>query len=684
MAEARKITKRTSSPAKKAVLTRAGSQFRKLSLPRVRTVELRGFSLYERHKTVGVTMGPGTTCLAGANGIGKSTFLAGLMFGITGSVPVPASGPESESISEYRKRAASFTPSYFTGRISETDRARATVSLELEINDQLVRMERSVFEPGLKAFSVAQKGGGGKEILRDARNATVENRLRAYETWLVTQVGLQSFDQFVFLHHFVLMFDESRHLLFWDTRATEQALFLVFGGNKEAEDADLLRRQMERADSRVRNTQFMIHKSEKRIEEIQAALGLDADASGDSAVIDQIESLVGRETTLVFEIDSLNDRISDNALQLADRAAQVVTLRDEYAKRFESLVASRADPENHPTVRETLTNRRCAICGSTSSEVTGRIQSTLAGHRCPLCDSSTRSSTGGGFHELSEVDQHISAAQHKLSESNAEKTRLVLERTDLENKLATVRRELRRLEKSFHTTIARIRNRAITADQQRGALSLDGMFDNVKQLKLAKAEATAEREEKKRALKRLQVILESRYALAEKLFLPAFKLLAQRFLGIDLVVRLQGLGAKLTLVIEVARTARREKHQLSESQRFFVDIALRMALAQFMSSPQAAAPLYIDTPEGSLDIAYESQAGAMFADFVNSGHQLTMTANINASELVQQLARVLGKKRFQLERMTDWARLSEVQRSLSGLFDTTYKKIEKATREHRA
>jgi ABC-type cobalamin transport system ATPase subunit len=125
-------------------------------------------------------------------------------------------------------------------------------------------------------------------------------------------------------------------------------------------------------------------------------------------------------------------------------------------------------------------------------------------------------------------------------------------------------------------------------------------------------------------------------------------------------------------------TSRREQHQLSESQRFFLDIALRMALAQFASDQHAPATLVIDTPEGSLDIAYEARAGQMFAEFVKAGHDIIMTANVNTSQLLKKLARASGTNQMKLVRMTEWSELSDVQIEEEALFREAYAEIEAA------
>ena len=84
----------------------------------------------------------------------------------------------------------------------------------------------------------------------------------------------------------------------------------------------------------------------------------------------------------------------------------------------------------------------------------------------------------------------------------------------------------------------------------------------------------------------------------------------------------------------------------------------------------------IDTPEGSLDIAYEARAGDMFADFVRDGFNIVMTANINSSQLLIRLAERCGTDLMQLVRMTEWTPLTEVQAEEEDLFNEAYGRIE--------
>jgi len=58
----------------------------KVNFPRIRHIALTGFSLYSLQPDIQIDVTDGVFCLAGANGLGKSTFLSAVNFGLTGIV----------------------------------------------------------------------------------------------------------------------------------------------------------------------------------------------------------------------------------------------------------------------------------------------------------------------------------------------------------------------------------------------------------------------------------------------------------------------------------------------------------------------------------------------------------------------------------------------------------------------
>ena len=96
-----------------------------LHMPRLRRFRIDRMSIYSKKPTVDVSFASGVFCLAGANGLGKSTFLAALNYAITGIVPDPER--KFESVPEYYAFSKDFADNYFDGRVKDADRAGAAL-----------------------------------------------------------------------------------------------------------------------------------------------------------------------------------------------------------------------------------------------------------------------------------------------------------------------------------------------------------------------------------------------------------------------------------------------------------------------------------------------------------------------------------------------------------------------------
>ena len=185
-----------------------------------------------------------------------------------------------------------------------------------------------------------------------------------------------------------------------------------------------------------------------------------------------------------------------------------------------------------------------------------------------------------------------------------------------------------------------------------------------------------------RTLLKIERELQSQFDESSERFTELFRTYAQDFIGLTVDIELEHRNGKnetgFELLLSLEDQARSRADNVSESQRFFLDIALRMALSEFMSAPTAI--LLIDTPEGSLDITYEARAGDMFSNFAKRGNFILMTANLRSSALMRRLAERQKRTGMAIGRMTDWTDLSEVQRQEEELFLEAYDEIEKALR----
>lgn len=637
-------------------------------LPRPVSVQMQNFSLYSNAPNIDADLGEGVFCLAGANGLGKSTFLSALNFALTGVVADP--NRRFDSVREYYRHSLNYSSDYFSGRISSADRDLAQVSVEFILGDSRLAVTRGMFEPlALRKFTL-QRPGAQLEVVSEAEGGSEDIHARYVSSFLEIS-GLDTFAQFVFLQHHVLTFDERRHLLFWDDRISQAALFIAFQVSSDTADrADQLRRTVEKADSLARNLQWQATDTRKKLKELE---GLAADAADEAEGTAEYEVLVSEVEEATGRLRGTQSALRDQRLRISELSTAEAEARRSYDDFFTSSFGGRRPVNTHPLVEEALTTSHCGVCGSLEARVKAEVQAHIKDNTCPLCGLPEATLDAPDVDGLNERAERLAALGVGLDEARREHGRLEEKLAGQEGELSQLSERLLAFEErtELEVGLEGSVDRGVEAISRRYKAQIADFLDR------KKVERT-KRDTAKRELKRLQDQLAIAYSVAEDEFVPEFTELARAFLGLDLDIELSRQGGAMQLLLSVESTRRRAHEALSESQRFFVDIALRMALARQIVNSTSPVCLYIDTPEGSLDIAYESRAGSMFADFVRKGNQLLITANINTSQLLHRLASDCGPEAMVLLRMTEWTSLSEVQAEEEDLFDQAYEAIEAA------
>ncbi len=652
----------------------------KFKLPKIHAVQLRRFSLFAANPDAEVSAGDGVLCLIGANGIGKSTLLSAINFCLTGTVPDP--NRVFESIDEYYKFTRTYSSNYFRGRIAGSDEDDAEIAVTFSIGDYEYKVRRGMFEPDeLRGLTIVDRTqiAVTKNILVPDEVPRLE-RHRLYTDSLVAHTGLASFEEFVFLQHFVFTFDEQRKTLFWSPRIMERVLYRAFGLDPGmARQADSIRREIQHEDSRVRNYQWEATRMRKRINEIRTQ---NQQISGAQQTYDTLvaghEDLSKQYDEDSKELHGVEDALKDANLRLADQSVRETALRDEYARYFDRRFDMRPPLVKHPLITQSLNERVCALCGNAGAKVHTTILKKAQSNSCPLCDSevSTKPQAPKDANRLQEIDRELAQVKKAIRDVHKTLESLRTAEGKARQRWEATKEKLDEFDRQNSKTLDSLRQ---MLNRNPGEATLSDYREQLAVLEKDKKTAYRRREHLKAQLLSLQKDLEQHYIQVEQTFVPKFADLAQRFLGMPLSVQMDARAMDdVKLVVTVRGTTRRQQQHLSESQRFFLDIALRMALTQHISDPTAQGGMFIDTPEGSLDIAYEKRAGDMLAMFATAGHQIIMTANLNSSRLLLELAHDCGRSRMQLCRIMDWAELSDVQQQEESLFDEAYRDIEKA------
>jgi len=644
----------------------------KLRLPRLQQMHLRHFTLFQNRREISANLDTGVFCLVGANGLGKSTFLAALNFGMTGIVANPQR--KFESVEEYYTDSVSYSANYFRGRIAQTDHPVAEVEITFTVATHTYEITRGMFDPlALRALRIL---GPDNDVLVAGEDLPTDSaRQSAYAENLVRDVRVSSFEQFVFTQLLVCTFDERRHLIFWDSPILEQALYLAFGLDPErAQQADTFRRNAAKFESQARNLQYQATIARRRLEGLNQQTAAIPDIDAD--VLARFEELTRNRDEGSNDVDRLRGILIESNLRLASIRADIAATRTEYEVVFQERLGAMTDPRANVLIGGSIASGRCELCGTQSDSVPTAIRNELDEGRCPLCRSPLAhpSLEPEDATALLQLDQRLESL---LNEERAIEGEIGQLNQDFERASLSLEETKRELA-SYEAADALITSAGIAG-------GIGSVSDLQRQYSAEFEDATSRRDDYRQRrdasraeYKTVQQELAAAYADAQREFVPVFRDLAHSFLGLEVDIQLDFREAAVGLILSVEDTRRREFDQLSESQRFFVDIALRMAIAQQLANPESHSTLFIDTPEGSLDIAYEARAGSMFARFATGGSRIVMTANINTSQLLQRLASMCGPDRMRLLRMTDWARLSDVQLAEEALFDQAFAAIEAA------
>ncbi len=651
---------------------------------KVEKVTLRNFTLYKKQGKVleiNEQINSGVYCLAGANGLGKTTFLNAINYGLTGIVLEP--DKEVYSPSEIYKYNHDYTERYFKGRIIKKDENVSEIEILFKVNEKYFRIVRGFFDPEyLKALEIYSIKDGKKSSFIKTKLSSPKELNSFYQQSLSTEIGFTSFDYFIFFQLYILTFDENRRMLFWDDRASAHALSIAFNTDPEDTNKILeLTRKIEKHGSNARNLKWDSTQAKKKAEELlQKTKGKKTS---------DIQKLEIEYNKLHKELEK-NEKVFNNIRIEFDTMLQrqshlnseIMHLKIEHTRLFSRYSKPRSKMLENINVQLSIKNKECCLCGSEGNQIVENIEKNIYKDKCPLCSTI--------------INENASAEQNKLLKLIQENDKKISSaNSDLEHLIHEIEGKKMEFDKS-EVLLNSIRKKIedITEDNPdisfkgTGDRDIDSLIDQyLKQSKIAANDAKdeyAKRDKLKSKYEKILKKIENAYKIAKTEFVPIFKKLAKSFIGVDLNIRLERGKKGLLFVLELKDTARTTSSQLSESQRFFLDIALRMAIAVFLSDKKNGATLMVDTPEGSLDIAYESRVGNMFAEYVTEYSQnLLMTANINASQLLIVLAERCGDKKMKFRRMLEWTDPTEIQKDGEHLFKKVYKNIDAALQKRK-
>jgi len=649
----------------------------KYNFIQLNNIILRNFSLYKKNGKmyeVNEQISEGVYCLAGANGLGKTTFLNSVNYGLTGIVLEP--NKEVYSPREIVKANKDYTKRYFIGRIQNTKELKAEIEIKFKVKNKLFRIVRNFTNRDeLNLLEISYSDSSNQEYIFKSKNETATELNEYYQKELVKEIGFVNFDYFIFYQLYVLTFDENRRMIFWDDRASSNALDVAL--NSDPTDAEILSdllRRMEKHESNGRNARWQATQAHNKIQEIRNKIKELKTENSEKLESDfnelhkNVEKSEKAYKNIGIEYDSLLKKQS-----LIN--SELLKYRNEHARLFSRYSRPRAELLENTYILLSIKKQECFICGSHGAYISESIERNMYKETCPICNTKINETDNAKQNEIMNL---IQKNDECISVKNKELDYLISEIADKKEELDIAEIEFEKAKNKLKVFTNDFPNISFRGTGNKNTDSLIEQYK--KQFVLADNESKEEykkRDKLKPEYDKLLRKIEESYKDARTVFVPIFKKLAKSFIGLDLNIQPYRSNKGIKLVLELKDSARTDSFQLSESQRFFLDIALRMSLAIFLSDKDNGATMLVDTPEGSLDIAYESRVGNMFAEFATTYKQnLFMTANINDSQLLLSLAEKCGKENMKFRRMLDWTDLSDIQKEGEDLFKKVYDNIE--------
>lgn len=633
-----------------------------IALPRITRVRLFGFNRFFVTNDLVLDVSRPLYVLLGGNGLGKTTILQAMIYGLAGGLDSDRLEPD---------KALRWNHNYFRGRIPDRI-GEAFVDVEFELADAVFSVRRGFVKNSATRFTLTHDGG------THDWNASSANE--AYEQAVCTYGHYTEFDDFRFLVHRLLYLAEDRRNITWDPDAQLRILMLLSPQHINEYEFRKKRAVVKRFDSDRRHANVRIGhiraelesrglKNQQQLPD-QVSVGVHDKQDSLRAINLRLEELLKSRLGLLDRLGSME--IEEKRLrQLIDELGE-----DQKKAEAQSILSSLVNIEETSNLflNKLLNAGTCPACGQVARELQKLARQRAANHSCVICGVNS-----GPSYQNSNYEDVDSILSEKLRAKNS----LDLEISDVRYQLDQISRE----ESALRTEYELIRMEANTSlnppSKVLNSKNLGGVPDELLLEELKRNQEEAERLSE--AVRTGTEDLELDY----KRFLRDTEVTHQRLVEVFEVLAGQFLGTSVTLIPVINRNdafinyqflvpefdgiVRETADHCSEAQRFFLDIAMRMALLQIAAEMSGFKSSFIcETPESALDVSYVEFAAKMFRQFVEDGHSLVISTNLQRLGLAQRLLLECGSAKIDfgaLDMLSVSNLLTDIQRNSDELRD---------------
>lgn len=643
---------------------------RTIYLPELQRINIKNYTLYPNGLDYSYDFVKGVNLILGGNGMGKTTFVNIIKFGLIGLYKKAKDLTRTYLDRAIVKRLL-YPSNYFSARGDESIQvdAEAIVILNFFIKGTHFVVRRSLETGCLLSVTVNGINLGG-EIIEEERYERLDDKdkeqylLYSYERGVEEHSNL-TFDDLIFFVNEILFFGENHNTVLWnngiDGRTDVQNE--LFNKYFNEPDLDRERQEMQRQakyyDSLSRHRSEDMRVLNKLVAKINAASSNNTETSSPTidivALKSRIESIGediiairSKQAALENEISILQGEINRSSMQ-ASRL-------DEDKKRIEREMNASLWETLHPQydvfVKNIQMNHLCPMCSHEADQLLEKVNEATT--HCFMCGNDIHQSANSELIsqyktitlEHKNIYQSITNKQRKIRALEDGLTQFDKDFREKDLQKRTLQQQLRELEYKRSSSVEPDKLQAL--DDERNRLEAE---KNENQKKSAECAAKAQE---------LTNRIEEEILSNVSRFSALFSSYAEHFLGVPCSLeyaKYEGDDFKRFYPV-IDGKIRRQEESLSESQRFFVDHSFRMSILSFFY--QSPSFYIVETPDSSLDLSYEKNAAGVFLQFLKKPNIIIVTSNLNNSSFVNYLTSDSNIS-FSMVGLPDIAKKSAVQ-----------------------
>jgi DNA repair exonuclease SbcCD ATPase subunit len=643
----------------------------------------------------------GINAVVGANGIGKTTFVNIVIYCLVGHKKKRNKNTKKSDI-EYIDEDffSSRTDSYADAQ----ENSSAEVTLYYYLGKTKVAITRSLMSNKITYLSI-----NDKEI--------EEVNEKSYQSLVENYSKISQFQDFELLVREFLFFDERRTNIAWEVDNQDNILRILLldeqyhlkineledmitkadtKGRHKSEDKRMVEnsykelvaerdsvikqtkfeiseeKREDKEDFEVRRQRLVLKKSEAESDIIEAQellLSLNEELQGIAEHISQIE---GEATNVSVTYDSIVSEIKKIEIEL-------------YKSIYNKL------PNYYYTLEKNLLSEgKCLVCNSRSKEIQKKASTMKQNSQCLICSSvftKTVPVDPNLITNLNSLNKRMKEKKNELNNSNNSLNRLKVSFDECNKKINIHKSkivELERLKVVIESELSKIEPTNEKKDMYSEILrNKEKVVDDLeKEIR----EAYKDRDIHKKELMEYTKKFESIINKLNKKLSEYFNKYASTFIGLDcklatkskIINKIQ----HVYYIPEIDGKERKDIWSVSESQRFFLDQAFRMAIIDYLQNEIHDFKTFFitETPEGSLDIAYEAQVAMMFNIFSRSNNKIVFTSNLNSSSFLKELYRsvVKNERNARTLNLLKKGRITKVQENKLGQLEEILTEIMEA------